>query len=205
MKCPKFETLIDHLDSRLAPVKSEDVRAHLASRCRACSADRAWYETVKRVAASDDSIEPPQWVLKRAFRLFETRTSQKGLAARAGRLIATLVFDSFARPAEAGARSADMSDRQLLYRTDEFGIDLQIASAEKPDAQLTGQILCEKDLTFESVKQLPVTLLSQGKAVANTFTNERGEFSVTPVDCGEYDLQIEVGNLTVTIVSLSVG
>lgn len=204
MKCPGFEMLIEYLDGRLKGHESEDVQSHLASACSRCDEERAWYELVKQVAASDDSIEPPQWVLKRAFRIFESQTAQKGLAARAGRLIASLVFDSFARPAMAGARSAEAIGRQLLYRAEDFGIDMQIESAEQARAEITGQILREGEMTFDSVKRLPLTLLRDGRAVSSTFTNDRGEFIIASVDSGKYDLQIEADELSITIVGLPI-
>ncbi len=203
MKCPGFQVLTDYLDSRLDPTLCKGVRAHLASQCGQCNADLAWYGAVKLIAAGDDSVEPPQWVLKRAFRIFQASPSQDRLVARAGRLVASLIFDSFARHAMAGARSADMSDRQMLYRAAGFGMDLQITSAERSRASIIGQILCEGEFAFESVKRLSVTLLSQGTAVASTFTNNRGEFSVTSVDRGEYDLQIEAGSLMITIIKMN--
>ena len=94
MSCPGFERIIDYLDGQLAPALAVEVAAHVAAGCGRCAADLAWYERVKSVAAADDSVEPPPWVLKRAVRLFETtraraRASRPLSAASSLRLFTT--------------------------------------------------------------------------------------------------------------------
>ena len=71
MKCPTFERLIDYLDERLSTTAAEIVRTHLDGGCGECASGRDWYLSMKRVAASDDSVEPPPWVFKRALRIFD--------------------------------------------------------------------------------------------------------------------------------------
>lgn len=80
MKCPSFERLIDYLDGHLTLAEAERVRAHLTTRCESCAASRLWYEKVRAVAGGDDSVEPPAWALKRAFRIFDAQRQQAGRA-----------------------------------------------------------------------------------------------------------------------------
>lgn len=204
MKCPAFERLIAHLDGRLTADADEPIRAHIAEGCDGCNRDRAWYETVRAIAASDDTTEPPLWVFKRALRIFDRSRVHGTIAYRAGRLVAALVFDSLRETALAGARSTTAESRQLLYRAEDFSIDLQIASLERQRADVTGQLLREGELMFESVAGLALDLVRDGKTVLSTATNERGEFKINAVDCGYYDLQIDAQNSNITIVGLPV-
>ncbi|MCI0486783.1 MAG: hypothetical protein L0229_09305, partial [Blastocatellia bacterium] len=140
MKCPSFERLIDYLDGHLGALEASRVAAHIESECLRCAANREWYEKVRLLAASDDLPEPPPWVLKRALRIFENRPVRPRLVERLGQMVASLVFDSLARPAIAGVRSTETSNRQLLYRAGDYSIDLQVAQAPRSQANLIGQV-----------------------------------------------------------------
>jgi hypothetical protein len=204
MTCHGFQQLLDYLDGRLHPAAAEAVAAHLASGCTQCESDRAWYQQVKLVAAGDDSIEPPPWVLKRALRVFELPKVQKSMAGRVGRVLASLVFDSLSQPALGGARSPGVEGRQLLYRAEDYSIDLQVASSDQRSAEVTGQILREGELKFESVAGLKLDLIRQGGKTLSAVTNAQGEFTIAAVDFGSYDLQVEVKDASITIVGLPV-
>ncbi|MGA9769464.1 MAG: hypothetical protein WBV94_10515 [Blastocatellia bacterium] len=200
MKCPSFERLIDYLDGRLTGDADEPIRTHVAAGCYQCDRSRAFYESVRATAASDDTIEPPLWVFKRALRIFDRSQDHRAIGYRVGRLIASLVFDSLRAAAFAGARSTAAENHQLLYRAEDYSIDLQITPGSQNRADVTGQLLREGDLTFESVAGLALALTGDGRRAHSTATNERGEFTINAVDCGYYDLQIA----NITIVGLPV-
>lgn len=201
MHCPAFEQLVDLLDGRLAPAPAAAVEHHVALGCTQCGEDVAWYARVQLVAASDDSVEPPPWVLKRALRIFD---SQPRAASLASRVIASLVFDSLRRPALAMSRSIGVEDRQLMYQAEPYSIDLQVASLDQARADLTGQILRKGELMFGSVAGLSLNLAREGCPVLSTVTNDRGEFRVGALDCGSYDLKIEARDVSITIVGLPI-
>src|ERR1041384_5680821 len=94
MKCSGFEQLLDYLDGRLADQQAQVVAAHLNGGCERCADNRQWVERMRAIAASDDRIEPPLWVLKRAIRLFDNQTARSRALDRFGRLVAALIFDS---------------------------------------------------------------------------------------------------------------
>lgn len=204
MKCPTFESLIDEVDGRLAAAAAAAVSGHLASGCRECLASRAWYERAKAVAAGDESVEPPAWVFNRAVRLFEARRTARGIVERAGHLLAALIFDSRQRPVLAGVRASAADARQLLYRAEDYSIDLQVAAPAQAGAAVTGQLLREGEMRFESVARLPLALLREGRVVKAAATNERGEFTISDLDAGQYDLRIDVRDADITIVGLPV-
>jgi hypothetical protein len=205
MNCPSFKNLIAYMDGEMVGTTSEAFAAHMATGCAKCAIDSAWYESIKAIAASDDTTDAPQWVLKRAVKLFETQITSGKIAASAGRFIASLVFDSLARPAPAGARTVATTDRQLLYQANHYSIDLQFAALDERRTELSGQILREGEFKFESVSGLKLNLLREGRTVLSTITNKFGEFSIAALEQGEYDLKIETPEMSITVVGLPVG
>jgi hypothetical protein len=204
MKCPSFEQLIDSIDNRLAKPEAARVAAHLAGGCAACVEARDWYEQVRSVTANDDSVTPPAWVFKRAVRIFDKASHPSKLAAFVGDLIASLVFDSFARPALVGVRSTETVNRQLLYRAGDHSIDLQIIPTEHTNADLIGQVLKESDPTFESVSGLKLGVTRGGKLLFSAMTDARGEFKITGIEHGVYDLRVDLSDGTITVPDIPV-
>jgi hypothetical protein len=204
MHCPTFEQLVDLLDGRLAPAPAASVERHVALGCIQCGGDVAWYGRVKLVAASDDSVEPPPWVLKRALRGFDSERGVASIVSLANRVIASLVFDSLRRPTLAMSRAIGVDDRQLMYEAEPYSIDLQVASLDQARADLSGQILRRGELMFESVAGLTLNLMREGSSVLSAVTNDRGEFRVGALEGGSYDLKIEARDVSITIVGLPI-
>ncbi len=199
MNCPSFERLIDFLDKRLEEPESSLIATHLATNCAPCAETTDWYERVRVVAASDDSLVPPSWVFKRALRIFDTQQHHPGLTERIGQAIASLVFDSFARPALAGVRSTETANRQLLYRAGDYSVDLQIAPSEHAHVDLIGQVLKEDEASCESVSGLKLDIALAGKILFSAVTDEMGEFKVSGIEPGVYDLQVELSEGSITV------
>ena len=204
MKCYQFERLIDYAEGMLATNAAEAARSHLASGCGRCAADIDWYTRVKSIAARDESVAPPAWVFNGAIKAFGVQRDRAGLKDRVGKLIGSLVFDSFGKTALAGVRSAQTEARQLLYRAAPYSIDVKVGSLDHGRAELTGQILREGEMKFESVAGLPLLLLRDGKKVLTTATNDRGEFSIAELDGGDYELRIDMMESSITIAGLPV-
>ena len=204
MTCPGFEQLVDYLDGRLEQEAFESVAGHLEHGCRRCDEYRVWYQQVKLIGCGDDSIEPPPWVLKRALRLFNVPKAKRSIGPQLVEVVASLVFDSLRRPAVAGVRSGGLEGRQLLYRAADYSIDVQVAGSDQMRADLTGQILREGELMFESVSGLQLELMRDGGTILSTVTNDRGEFTMPSIEFGAYDLRVDVSETSITIVGLPV-
>ncbi|HJQ71394.1 MAG TPA: hypothetical protein VKA70_20620 [Blastocatellia bacterium] len=69
---------------------------------------------------------------------------------------------------------------------------------------MSGQVLKEGELRFESVAGLKLFLLSEEEAIASVVANDFGEFTLPHVDCGSYDLRVETGDADITIVGLTI-
>ncbi len=190
MDCPGFEKMLDYLDGRLAATEASKITEHLASGCASCGSVGDWYRRVKTIATRDDSVEPPGWVLKRAFKAFMAHRDSYASAVP-DQMAAILVFDSLYRPEIAGVRSTDMAERQLLYSAGGYSIDLQIAHAGVSSVNLMGQILKDGEQGFDSVVGLPLQLVKGGAAAASTITDAVGEFRIDGIILGDYDLYFE--------------
>jgi len=201
MRCPSFENLIDYFDNAIEEPDRTRVAAHLATGCLTCADSLTWYERVRLVASSDDSIGPPEWVSKRAVRVFDS-VQRPRIAERIGKLVASLVFDSFGSPALAGVRSSETVNRQLLYRAGNYSIDLQIAPVERKRADLVGQVLKEGEANFESVSGLNLVIERGKELVYSAVTNEMGEFKVSGMKYGVYKLRIESSEGHITVPDL---
>jgi hypothetical protein len=121
-----------------------------------------------------------------------------------GQIVASLVFDSLRLPLVTGARSSEVEDRQLLYRAESYSIDVQVTASDNKSAELTGQILREGEVTFDSVAGLQLDLLREGGMLLSTLTNDRGEFAIPSIEFGNYDLRVDVNEASITIVGLPV-
>jgi hypothetical protein len=196
MRCPNFEKLLDFLDGNLTASEAEPVAEHLSAGCAKCQATGDWFNQVSLITAQDDSVEPPAWVTKRALRIFETQKPR--LLERFVQAIASLTFDSFARPAVVGVRATETANRQLLYNANAYSIDLQVAPLGGLRADLVGQVLCEAETSFESVAALTLELVGEDRKAHRTSTNAMGEFTIGGLKQGLYNLTIETpeGNIT---------
>lgn len=114
------------------------------------------------------------------------------------------MFDSLARHAVAGVRSTAASNRQLLYRAGDYSVDLQIAALDESRADLMGQVLRAGEAAFESVSGLALELVRKGETVCSTSTDEMGEFTISGIDFGEYDLRVQTPEGAITVAELPI-
>jgi|SRR5690348_1790243 len=115
---------------------------------------------------------------------------------------ARLVFDSFQAPLCAGVRNAQSRSRHLLYAAGTLRVDLWIEPQAGPDrVTLTGQILdaATPDRSFSSV---PVALQGCKGSVADTKTNEFGEFHLDFSFDPRVNLDIKIGPTYLVTLSL---
>ena len=202
MKCPGIEQVMDYIQGRLAGPDAERVAEHFASGCFQCAENRQWCERVRNLAASDDSLDPPPWVLKRVLNLFEQKRQRA--VNRPGRAIASLVFDSFAHSFLSEVRLAVSANRTLLYRAGYYSIDLQISSTQASKVDLMGQVLRENETGFESVAAISIELSRQGQTVHTATADQFGAFTINGVGPGDYDMKIEIGEQYISVPKLPV-
>jgi hypothetical protein len=177
-----------------------------------------WLADVRQAlnhAAVGHLVEPPQWVRDRARRLFRTPIGGSGLnlSLLVERVRAALLFDSRRTGgAAAGVRSTARSTAllegalqgpwQLLYRGGDVDVDLLV----RPNQDGRTMTLRGQALSFAGdsvgpgvVEALPVNTLrrlhatSQPLPVLRTDVEPTGEFALSNIERGRYDVLLRFG------------
>ncbi len=187
---------LDHLRGFSAGDRKSALESH-RRQCDACNATAAWLSQTLADAAGERSTAVPEHVLHNARAIFALRALDK-IHVRSG-LLARLVFDSFAQPALQGVRSEQRLDvRHLLYDAGAYAIDVRLEHERgTPDVSMIGQIhpAAETDL---HVAHIPVELTSNNSVIAQTVSNQFGEFSLKYTPQSGLGLQLGVWDQEVT-------
>ncbi|MBI3949176.1 MAG: hypothetical protein HY314_01795 [Acidobacteria bacterium] len=203
MRCVQIEQLLDFTQDRAEPVERDLIQAHLASGCTRCQGNLAWIQKIVWLTATDDSVEPPKWVLDRAVRLFQIYGPQRkpGLLQR---ITASLVFDSLTQPQLVGVRQTGQAARQSLYRAGEWDVDLSFEPGEGPETiDIAGQVLKGEGQIGE-VAGIPVHLIQGEEILASTVADQLGEFTFDCVASGTYSLRIDLRDQSLWIGHMDV-
>jgi len=203
MRCIEIEQLLDVAQGRAEAAVANRIQTHLVSGCARCQDNWSWIQRIVHLAAADDSVEPPPWVLNQAIGLFEAYGPQRQ-PGRFQRLVASLVFDSLAQPQLVGVRQTGSAARQYIYRADDWDVDLSFEPGEEPETlDITGQVLKGEAVT-EEITGIPVHLTQAGQILASTVTDRLGEFTFDHIARGTYDLSLELRDQQVWIEHLDV-
>jgi hypothetical protein len=199
----KIEQLLDLAQGRAGAALADQIQAHLASGCARCQANWNWIQKVAWLAATDDSLEPPQWVLERAVRLFQAYGPEPK-PSRLKRLVASLVFDSLAQMQPVGIRQTAQAERQFLYQAGDWDVDLLFEAGDEPGMiSITGQVL-SSSAAIQELDGIPVHLGQAGKILISTVTDRLGEFTFDHVPSGTYELSLELHGQQLWIEHLDV-
>jgi hypothetical protein len=159
------------------------MQQHLDDGCRQCGAALQMWRKVLSVASTEPVLTPPA----DAVHLVKSQFALANPAAEHG---VRLVFDSDLQPATAGVRGS-VSARQFLYETDDFCIDLRLQpQREARLISVIGQVL-SRARNSHPTSAMPVRLCSRDASIAETVTNQFGEFHLE-FDHG-HDLHLAIG------------
>jgi hypothetical protein len=188
-----FERLVDLVEGRLSPAEQTPLLAHLST-CPRCTAEKAWLEQVIGLMRTDTSEDAPPAVITRARRLFQPQAAPAPLERR--RILALLHFDSRQQPLALGMRSGSPAGRQLLFKAEEYDLDVRITPAGS-DWQVSGQLLGPD--THGQVE------LQSAAGMIQAELNDLGEFSLPLTPPGVYGLILRLGHLAVELPPLEIG
>jgi hypothetical protein len=136
-------------------------------------------------------VSAPPSLLRSVESVFD-QPSDKPLTIR--QVLASLVFDSFAQPALAGARGGAAMSRQMVLRAEGFDIHLKIWGVV-PGRRLAGQVLARNEGSF--VHGARLHLIRDGERFTSTSVDKFGEFQFEMVPDGFLSLQVDLPHLTV--------
>ena len=114
MKHFTTEEWIDFVNQAVSPRGREEMGNHLKQGCKRCRETVSLWQRVQKFAAAETSYQPPAATLRIAKAAFAA--SRLGSQRKKSRSRISVLFDSFLQPAAAGARSAAIDSRQMLYR-----------------------------------------------------------------------------------------
>jgi hypothetical protein len=134
----------------------------------------------------------PEGLVRTAEAIFEVPATRKWIPALR-EVLASVVFDSFAQPALAGARGS-ASARQIVLRAEEFDIHVRI-SGESERRHMTGQVLARGEVSF--VRGAMLHLVRDGKRFESTSVDQLGEFEFQGFPDGLLSLQMDLPHLTI--------
>jgi hypothetical protein len=151
------------------------MKKHLETGCRRCQDIAGTFEKLVSAIAGDRSPEVPAHVVHNAEALFAMHRPERVTFAHK---IARLVQDSFRTPLPAGVRSQRGMNRQALYESGDFCVDVRLEHERgAKTVSLTGQLANTKNPAM-TLRDIPVSLMSGRELLARAKTNEFGEFQL---------------------------
>lgn len=201
MKHFTTEEWIDFTNQAVSAGKKGEMTEHLETGCKRCKDTVSLWQRVRSTAESVKKYDAPESEVRIAKAAF----AGANLGRKRGRTAsaAELLFDSFLRPAMAGARaSGDSGTRQMLYRAEPYQIDLHIEA--KPGENrivVIGQLLDTRRPDTPGGK-VPVVISNLRGGVVHTVTNEFGEFREELQPSGDLELMITGENGKAVVISL---
>jgi hypothetical protein len=183
------EAALDVIEDRITGSERKSLIDHLET----CSSCRQQFEDWGRLHLLLQGFHlkgAPVEFLQRAEAVFDALPETQPTI---GEIIASVIFDSHADPAFAGARGGTDA-RQVLLRAQEFDIHLKISS-NPAQQQIMGQIFARNESRFLSGVRLH--LLLNGKTHKTTSSDNFGQFQFDDVPDSMCQLQIDLPELTI--------
>jgi len=189
-----FSRLVDLVDGRASADDQAEIERHLLA-CPHCASDAAWLRRVIGLMRADEAKSPTAHVVAAAKRLFR-KADVPALPGARRQISATLRFDSMRSPAAMGLRAGVQPDRQMLFATGDYLVDLRIAASGALWA-ISGQLLGAE--LGEQVE------LRGPTRMARVPLNEMSEFVLPPAPPGSYTLTVQLADVDITITDLELG
>ncbi len=129
---------------------------------------------VARLAEIDRNLQVPGYAVRCAKALGSVRRQETRESSLLERLTMALTFDSRMAPAFAGTRDLRSSDRQMVFQSQGFQIDLRLET-DKKGSVVVGQLIKDgKDV--QPVADVPILAMAEEEIIARSKTGELGEF-----------------------------
>lgn len=155
--------------------KVQDIRAHLAQGCAKCKTAQEAWSRVQRIATQEGAYTPPENLVRLVKLGFVNKPAEQPQAWT----LASLVFDSFAQPLQAGVRSGALNFWQVIYEAEGLTVDLRFGHrAQSTAVHLVGQVF-DKQAVRALQNNASIELSTdQEQLVATTTVSALGEFYI---------------------------
>ena len=151
-----------------------EMQQHIDSGCEKCAATLQVWQNVFAIAEAEHAFNPPDGVVRIAKSQLAPRAFNPSSGVR-------LLFDSNLQPVTAGIRSSvgirgSIEASQFLFETDDYFIDLRLEPRRESDRVcLVGQVL-KRSGKKRATQEVAVRLQDGQLLIAQTVTNQHGEF-----------------------------
>jgi hypothetical protein len=183
------EEALDLIEKRATTEQIRFWDTHMGT-CSSCRNQLEGWQKIREALKRESLESAPAPLVARAESIFEPPAARQTLRE----ILASVVFDSFAQPALAGARGGS-SSRQFLLTAEDFDIHLRIWALAN-SRRVTGQILSRGKNA--ALKNVSLHLLQEGKRIGTAAADEFGEFEFPEVVEGPVSLEIELPHLRIT-------
>ena len=183
---------------------SEATRAameqHLAEGCPDCEQTVSRLRVFSAIATNEAQYEVAPRALEFARSLGARPQKKPWLLTR---LMSRLVFDTMQTPVMAGVRGEPEAGRQALYQAGDYFVDVRLEQEASHAAVITvvGQVASPRK-PAAALSNLPVSIVSHWAVLAQTVSNEFGEFQVEVAPQPNLKLYVQVNHENSIGVSL---
>ncbi len=164
---------VDFARGLLSAGERTQMERHLSEGCRDCMSELAFFERVAHAGAGVREVIAPEDIVMLARNIFPLKPKQKPLLQR---LVARLVYDSFADLAPVGVRSGKALSRQLMYEVEDYLVDLRLeGERDSMLVSIVGQVANRRVPASRMVDQ-NIRIVSGKSVLRQTRSNGFGEF-----------------------------
>ncbi len=165
---------VDMVRGLVTERKRAEMSAHVNSGCQSCSRTLRILLGVAKASSVENRYQVPLYVVNGARAIFALQRPERVYLFP--RIVGRLVYDSFKEPLPAGLRARHRLTRHALYEAGDFSVDIRLEHQPgTPSVTLVGQIVNRSD-PGGSPAGLPVYLVSGGKCLVQSTSNDYGEF-----------------------------
>jgi hypothetical protein len=190
------EAWSDFARNVIPEVTMVEMQQHIDDGCEKCAATARTWQSLFAVTQAEVGFMPPEDTVRIVKSQFAPPL-QPSVGFR-------LAFDSSLQPVTAGIRGS-VAATQFLFESDDYFIDLRVEPRRAEDqACLVGQVL-KRAGKERKIHGLPVRLNSGETTLANTSTNELGEFQFEFSGAGRLYLVIgqdKAGDITLPLYGI---
>jgi hypothetical protein len=176
MKHYAIDEWVDLTRGFVAGDEATQMLAHVNQGCVSCRSLSEFVSKLTRTCAELAAMPVPESAVRLARAIFPVRMQNR--PKRGNRLPIEMIFDSFLVPSAVGLRSSWEVGWQGLYRAGDCSLDLRIEPGWKTSrSAVIGQITSHVQPAVE-MGNLPVSLRTGKQVVAETVSNQFGEFQM---------------------------
>jgi len=186
------EQWADFANGQVPEERRRTMQQHLDSGCKECAPLFSLWQRVGQTAQRESTYEPPDSAVRHvrgAFAILADRRKRASVFE-----IPRLVFDSHWQAAMVGVRSSTSAPRQVLYRAGDLAVEIRLEPQPGSSrVNIAGQ-LSGSGHEAEGIPGIPIVVSGSKGLLAETTTNDFGEFDLAVVPEAGMRLLLDVPN-----------